>query len=277
MFISRLQLIILIALAAVASAGVVPVAPVVSSPVLAKLEDFDAAPQYSFTYDVQDSITGDSKAAYETRNGDIVQGSYSLVEPDGTRRIVDYTADPINGFNAVVSREPALASVALAPAAGVVPVAPASPAAPVAPTIPANGPDSDVEVLDARSGPLKKSATEQRSTAPAASARVVAAAPVAPVAAVAPVASIRAVASPVNYATYVPAALAANSFQRYTSPVANVVAAAPVVAKTAALTYPSFAAGYAAYPAYSAYAATYSSPFAYSAPAAGLTYAPAAL
>lgn len=28
-------------------------------------------------------------------------GQYSLVEPDGSIRTVDYTADPINGFNAV--------------------------------------------------------------------------------------------------------------------------------------------------------------------------------
>lgn len=31
-------------------------------------------------------------------------GQYSLVEPDGSIRTVDYTADPIHGFNAVVSK-----------------------------------------------------------------------------------------------------------------------------------------------------------------------------
>lgn len=31
-------------------------------------------------------------------------GEYSLAEPDGTIRVVKYTADPINGFNAEVSR-----------------------------------------------------------------------------------------------------------------------------------------------------------------------------
>lgn len=31
-------------------------------------------------------------------------GQYSLVEPDGSVRTVDYTADPVNGFNAVVSK-----------------------------------------------------------------------------------------------------------------------------------------------------------------------------
>lgn len=34
----------------------------------------------------------------------MVKGEYSLVEPDGTVRVVKYTADDHNGFNAVVSR-----------------------------------------------------------------------------------------------------------------------------------------------------------------------------
>lgn len=35
---------------------------------------------------------------------EIFIGQYSLVEPDGSVRTVDYTADPIHGFNAVVSK-----------------------------------------------------------------------------------------------------------------------------------------------------------------------------
>ena len=58
-------------------------------------------------YLFQDALTGDAKSQQETRSGDVVQGSYSLIEPDGTRRTVEYTADPHNGFNAVVHREPA--------------------------------------------------------------------------------------------------------------------------------------------------------------------------
>lgn len=38
-----------------------------------------------------------------------------MVEPDGTRRIVEYTADPIQGFNAVVHKEP-LTTKVIAPA-----------------------------------------------------------------------------------------------------------------------------------------------------------------
>ncbi|KAI4490403.1 hypothetical protein M0802_010674 [Mischocyttarus mexicanus] len=154
--------VVFLGLAAFGQCAVVPgpVPATVAVPA-ARLEEFDATPQYSFAYDVQDTLTGDSKAQYETRNGDIVQGSYSLIEADGTRRIVEYTADPINGFNAVVSREPVSALAAIA--APFVPYAPAvSPAvaaaplpAPAAPVIPATGPDSDVEVVEARTGPLK--------------------------------------------------------------------------------------------------------------------------
>lgn len=68
--------------------------------------NYDPHPQYTYAYDVQDSLTGDSKSQQETRNGDIVSGSYSFIEADGTKRIVEYTADPVNGFNAVVHREP---------------------------------------------------------------------------------------------------------------------------------------------------------------------------
>ncbi|XP_050300688.1 larval cuticle protein A2B-like [Anthonomus grandis grandis] len=101
---------ILAALVAAARGGVIagPAAVVAAPQVLAKVSDaaFDPNPQYSFAYDVQDSLTGDSKSQIENRNGDIVQGQYSLVDPDGTRRIVDYTADPVNGFNAVVRKAP---------------------------------------------------------------------------------------------------------------------------------------------------------------------------
>ncbi|CAH0731897.1 unnamed protein product, partial [Brenthis ino] len=81
-------------------------APYAVAKVAAPVEDYDPNPQYSYAYDIQDALTGDSKNQQETRSGDVVQGSYSLVEPDGTRRIVEYTADPHNGFNAVVHKEP---------------------------------------------------------------------------------------------------------------------------------------------------------------------------
>ncbi|XP_075226702.1 uncharacterized protein LOC142327476 [Lycorma delicatula] len=83
----------------------------------AVVDHYDPNPQYSYAYDVQDAITGDSKSQHESRSGDVVQGSYSLVEPDGTKRTVDYTADPVNGFNAVVHKQP-LAHAAPAAYAG---------------------------------------------------------------------------------------------------------------------------------------------------------------
>ncbi|CAH2054517.1 unnamed protein product, partial [Iphiclides podalirius] len=134
------RLVVLTCLVAAASAGLIPAAPLAyaaptyhgyqAAPVayaaapVAKLayaapvakvavEEYDAHPQYNFAYDVQDGLTGDSKSQHETRDGDVVQGSYSLVDPDGTRRTVDYTADPHNGFNAVVRKE-ALAVKAVA-------------------------------------------------------------------------------------------------------------------------------------------------------------------
>ncbi|XP_037824780.1 cuticle protein 21-like [Lucilia sericata] len=95
-----------------------PVAAV-AAPVVAKAEVVDAYPQYKFAYNVQDALTGDSKTQEETRNGDVVRGSYSLIEADGSRRIVNYYADDINGFNAVVSKDVpvAAAPVVAAPAA----------------------------------------------------------------------------------------------------------------------------------------------------------------
>ena len=63
-----------------------------------------AYPKYSYNYGVADALTGDVKSQAEHRDGDLVKGQYSLVEPDGTLRVVDYTADAINGFNAVVSK-----------------------------------------------------------------------------------------------------------------------------------------------------------------------------
>ena len=94
--------------------------------------DFDPHPQYSYAYDVQDALTGDSKSQHESRDGDVVQGSYSLNEPDGTRRTVDYTADPVNGFNAVVRKEPLGHVVKAVAAAPVAYAAPAYAHAPVA-------------------------------------------------------------------------------------------------------------------------------------------------
>jgi len=70
-----------------------------------RAEPFDPHPQYNFGYAVHDSLTGDHHSHSESRDGDVVKGQYSLVEPDGSIRTVTYTADAINGFNAVVNRQ----------------------------------------------------------------------------------------------------------------------------------------------------------------------------
>ncbi|XP_053614377.1 cuticle protein 21-like [Plodia interpunctella] len=60
--------------------------------------------RYAFNYAVNDPHTRDKKAQWEVRNGDAVKGSYSLLEPDGGVRVVDYTADGLSGFNAIVKK-----------------------------------------------------------------------------------------------------------------------------------------------------------------------------
>lgn len=122
-----LQFIVFCALVAVAKAGVIQQAPIAyaqpihyAQPAIAvqktvgyaapavvakSVDDYDPNPQYSFSYDIHDGLTGDAKSQTESRDGDVVKGQYSLIEADGTKRIVDYTADPVHGFNAVVHKE----------------------------------------------------------------------------------------------------------------------------------------------------------------------------
>ncbi|XP_074099139.1 cuticular protein 3 [Cotesia typhae] len=283
------KLIVILAAAFTAKAAIVQVAPAAqvvqpaavvqpaSVVVPARYEDYDAAPQYTFAYDVQDALTGDSKAQYETRNGDIVQGSYSLIEPDGTRRIVDYTSDPVNGFNAVVSREPAAIGVPVAPAVEIAPAVPVSPvAAPVAPVapfgfapgqvvpggpgpapapaVPESGPDSDVEVIDARSGPLRR---EQAQRVTEAQQRF----------------GNRIPAERQNFAPLRAQATRVNSEEAGQENARNAQAQNQAEAQTQAQAQNQAQAPVTLnYPPYSAYAGAYSSPLAFTAPVAGLTY-----
>lgn len=65
---------------------------------------FQPHPKYEFNYGVQDRHTGDHKSQHEIRDGDVVKGTYTVAEPDGTLRTVHYTADDHNGFNAIVEK-----------------------------------------------------------------------------------------------------------------------------------------------------------------------------
>ncbi|XP_026328662.1 histidine-rich glycoprotein-like [Hyposmocoma kahamanoa] len=67
--------------------------------------EYYSHPKYEFEYKVEDHHTKDIKSQHESRDGDVVKGYYSLHEPDGTIRIVHYTADKKSGFNAHVERK----------------------------------------------------------------------------------------------------------------------------------------------------------------------------
>lgn len=67
-------------------------------------KDYYAYPKYKYEYGVKDAHTGDHKSQWEVRDGDVVKGEYSLDEADGTKRVVSYTSDKHNGFNAVVKK-----------------------------------------------------------------------------------------------------------------------------------------------------------------------------
>ncbi|XP_044313743.1 mucin-12 [Drosophila rhopaloa] len=93
--------------APVAATAYIKSAPVAQHAVLKvvpekHLEHFDAHPRYAFEYAVNDPHTGDNKHQKEERDGDVVKGEYSLVEPDGNVRTVKYYADWETGFHAEV-------------------------------------------------------------------------------------------------------------------------------------------------------------------------------
>ncbi|XP_075970771.1 larval cuticle protein A2B-like [Anticarsia gemmatalis] len=67
--------------------------------------DYYAHPKYEYAYEVVDQQTHDHKFQHEAREGDAVKGIYSVQQPDGTLRIVEYYADKKIGFNANVKYE----------------------------------------------------------------------------------------------------------------------------------------------------------------------------
>nr|XP_049703316.1 cuticle protein 8 [Helicoverpa armigera] len=94
-------------------------APTVSyhaAPVVAH-EEFNAHPKYEYNYSVADGHTGDNKSQQEVRDGDVVKGSYSFHEADGSIRTVEYSADDHHGFNAVVHNTAPTAAPVLVKAA----------------------------------------------------------------------------------------------------------------------------------------------------------------
>ena len=111
------KFIALFAIIAAASAGVLPAyeqqayyqqapAAIYKQAAIIKQVQHEAPANYEFNYDVHDTHTGDIKQQYEKAHDGAIQGQYSLIDADGYRRIVDYTADDHHGFNANVRREP---------------------------------------------------------------------------------------------------------------------------------------------------------------------------
>ncbi|XP_065341066.1 pupal cuticle protein Edg-84A-like [Cloeon dipterum] len=129
---SRISLIqlVLVLLTATNHLGSASPSLVASTPAFAALppKDYYAIPKYKFSYGVTDLHTGDIKHQTEQRDGDVVQGEYSLVEPDGSVRTVQYTADDVNGFNAIVHKSGPGAHPLAAPAVPAKPVLAAAPA-----------------------------------------------------------------------------------------------------------------------------------------------------
>merc|ERR1711936_1021299 len=74
-------------------------------PVEEEEEEFEPQP-YKYEYGVQDDYSKAAFAKYETQNEvGAVTGSYKVNLPDGRIQTVTYTADPVNGYKAVVSYE----------------------------------------------------------------------------------------------------------------------------------------------------------------------------
>ncbi|CAL8134954.1 unnamed protein product [Orchesella dallaii] len=62
--------------------------------------------KYSFSYAVKNDEFKDVKSHSESRDGNMVEGEYSMLEPDGYTRVVRYTVDSDQGFKASVKRIP---------------------------------------------------------------------------------------------------------------------------------------------------------------------------
>jgi hypothetical protein len=62
-------------------------------PVVKKVVDYYSKPQYAFGYEVDDYYNQLSHGRWEIRDGDVTQGQYRVLLPDGRIQIVSYIAD----------------------------------------------------------------------------------------------------------------------------------------------------------------------------------------
>ncbi|XP_014256837.1 adult-specific cuticular protein ACP-20-like [Cimex lectularius] len=69
--------------------------------------DYYAEPHYYFQYEVKDDHTGDFKSHKEERKGDHTHGVYTVAQPDGSKRVVEYSVEGKHGgFVPKVHRDP---------------------------------------------------------------------------------------------------------------------------------------------------------------------------
>lgn len=80
--------------------------PAVVKQVVKKIVEHEEPANYDFAYAVHDDHTGDIKEQHESAKNGAIEGYYTLIDADGYKRIVHYTADHEHGFNAEVKREP---------------------------------------------------------------------------------------------------------------------------------------------------------------------------
>ncbi|CAH0551450.1 unnamed protein product [Brassicogethes aeneus] len=72
--------------------------------------------EYDYGYSLSDPYSANHQNKVESRRGDVVTGSYSLLEADGSKRIVDYIVTPLDGFKATVRKEAPIVAAPIAEA-----------------------------------------------------------------------------------------------------------------------------------------------------------------
>lgn len=80
--------------------------PIIYYNILNKFSSFQGNSSYQFGFDVKDDEYTNYQQRKEVRDGNVIKGSYSVVDSDGFIRTVTYTADPKEGFKADVVRQP---------------------------------------------------------------------------------------------------------------------------------------------------------------------------
>lgn len=74
--------------------------------IVKKIVEHEEPANYDFKYSIHDDQTGDLKEQHETAKDGNIEGYYTLIDADGYRRIVHYTANHEQGFIAKVERQP---------------------------------------------------------------------------------------------------------------------------------------------------------------------------